>query len=139
MNIEIEIASEKLLISDIPETSWKALEPYWPSIAKSVIEVFLEGNFKPYGVRKNKKDGFYAAEWYWNQSSHNPEGYPLKEAKRFLLMLSNKKEFLRSIREFNKKRKVDWTSKENIKQLRHFVYKICFFLEEFLKSLDEFH
>ena len=135
MDIEIRIRDGNLFVSNVPETSWEALKPFWPSLARAVIEVFLEGDFKPYGVRKHKKDGFYAAEWYWNQSSFDPDEYPLKEAERFLSMLLEKRDFVESVRSFNKSRKVDWTSKENIKQLRHFVYKICFPLEDFLKLL----
>lgn len=67
MDIEIEIAGKKSIVENVPETSWEALKPYWPSIVKGVIEVFLEGSFKPYSVRKDRKDGFYAGEWYWNR------------------------------------------------------------------------
>jgi len=135
MDIEIETAGEKRIVRNVPEISWEALRPFWPSIARSVIEVFLEGNFKPYGVRKHEKDGFYAAEWYWGRSLIDPEEYPLKEARRFLRMLLKKECFLKSIREFNKPRRVDWTSKENAKQLRYFVYTICHKLEKLLGSL----
>jgi hypothetical protein len=135
MDIEIEIAGEKEFVRNVPETSWEALRPFWPSIARSVIEVFLEGNFKPYGVRKNRKDGFYAGKWYWDRSRIDSEEYSLKEAKRFFVMLLKKDCFLESIRGFNKSREVDWTSKENAGKLRHFVYTICYTLEGFLGSL----
>jgi len=135
MDIEIESAGVEKVVRNVPETSWEALRPFWPSIARSVIEVFLEGNFKPYGVRKHKKDGFYAGEWYWDRSEIDPEKYPLAEARRFLRALLKKECFLRSMREFNKPRKVDWTSKKNVKQLRYFVYTSCHTLEKFLGSL----
>jgi len=65
MNIEIEISGEKSVVKNVPETTWEALKPFWPPIVKAIIEVFLEGDFKPYDVRKDRKDGFYAGEWYW--------------------------------------------------------------------------
>ena len=133
MNIEIEISGEKSVVKNVPETTWEALKPFWPPIVKAIIEVFLEGDFKPYDVRKDRKDGFYAGEWYWNRSSIDSEEYPLKEAKKFIEMLLEKKCFVESIKEFNKPRQVNWT--ENIKQLRQFIYKTCFPLEEFLRSL----
>jgi len=135
MDIEIEIAGEKSIVENVPVTSWEALQPYWPLIVKGIIEVFLEGDFKSYGVRKDRKDGFYAGDWYWNQSLIDPEEYPLKEAERFISMLLKKKCFIESIREFNKLKQVDWTLNENRKQLRQFIYKTCFLLEEFLRSL----
>ena len=134
MEIEIKTSKQNLVVKDIPETSWEELKPYWPSIVKSIIEVFLEGDFKPYSVRKNREDGFYAAEWYWEKSSFNPREYQLKEAKKFLKMLLKKKDFIGTIKEFNKSKNVEWTSKKNIKRLRQFVYSVCFELEEFLRS-----
>jgi hypothetical protein len=111
MDIEIEISGEKLAAKNVPETSWDALQPFWPSIARAVIEVLFEGGFKPYSVRKNRKDGFYASEWYWKQSLENPEKYPLDEAKRFIEMLLEKEYFTESVREFNKSRNTDWLQK----------------------------
>jgi hypothetical protein len=134
-DIEIEIAEEKLIVNNVPETSWEALTPYWPPIAKAIIEVYLEGRFKPYSVSKDRKDGFYAGEWYWKRSLRYPDKYPLKETKRFLKMLSKKKCFLESVKEFNRLRQTDWTSKENIKQLRQFIYTACHELEGFLGTL----
>lgn len=135
MDVKIEVSGREKIIKNVPETSWEELKPYWPLIVKSIIEVFLEGNFNPYSVRKNKQNGFYAAEWYWKQSEINPRKYSLKESKRFLKMLLKKKEFVSSIKEFNKSKSTDWTSKENIKKLRHFIYSTCVKLEELLKLL----
>lgn len=93
MNVEIEMGKEKLMLADVPETTWEALKPYWPPIVKAIIEVFLEGNFEPYGVRKDRKNGFYAGEWYWDQSLIHPKEYPLKEARRFIEKLLEKEVF----------------------------------------------
>ena len=102
MNVEIEITGEKVVIEDVPETTWEALKPFWPPLVRAILEVFLEGNFKPYSVRKNRKDGFYAADWYWDRSPIDPKNYPLKEAKRFIRMLRKNENFINAIKEFNK-------------------------------------
>lgn len=139
MKVEIEIGKEKSVLSDVPETTWEALKPYWPPIVKALIEVFLEGDFEPYGVRKDRKNGFYAGEWYWSQSLTHPEKYLLREARRFIEKLLEKKCFVEAVREFNGSRQVDWILERDRKQLRRFVYEICFALEGFLKSLKADH
>ncbi|MBU7018634.1 MAG: hypothetical protein HXS44_14080 [Theionarchaea archaeon] len=95
-DIEIEISGEKSIVRDVPEMSWDDLRFFWPSVARSLVEVFLGGSFKPYSVRKDRKDGLYASMWYWKQSSENPKEYPLGEAKRFIEMLLEKEYFTES-------------------------------------------
>lgn len=137
MDIELRTSKGILIAKNVPMTSWEELKPYWKSIAKSVMDVFLKGNFKPYAVRKDIKDGFYAAEWYWEKSSINPSEYPLKEAKRFLNTLNKNKDFINAVNDFNSIKGSNWTSASNIKQLRHFVYSVCHELEGYLELLKQ--
>lgn len=140
MNVEINLGEEKIVIEDVPDTNWEALKPFWPSIVKAIIEVFLKGNFNPYHVTKERKNGFIASNWYWNQSVENFKNYPLKEAKRFIFMLRENDDFVETIKEFNKFKNVDWTLKKNFKQLGQFLYKNCYNLEELLALLkDKYH
>lgn len=137
MDIKLRTSKGTLIAKDVPITSWEELKPYWIPIAKAVIEVFLIGNFKPYSVRKDRKDGFYAAEWYWEKSLSNPSEYPLKEAKKFLNMLKKNKDFINAVNGFNSIKGSNWTSNLNIKRLRHFVYSVCHELEGYLKLLTQ--
>ena len=137
MDIIIKTSKHTLITKDVPLTSWEELKPYWKLIAKSVIEVFLEGNFKPYSVRKNKKDGYYAAEWYWQMSLIDPKKYPLKQAKKFLVMLKKNKDFINAVKDFNSEKGSNWLLPSKINQLRHFVYSICHELEGYLNQLKE--
>ncbi len=67
MEIEISVFRNHIVVKGVPETTWEQLKPYWKDIAKAVLEVFKEGKFKPYDVRKTRPDGVYAAPWYWTK------------------------------------------------------------------------
>ena len=55
-------------------------------------------------------------------------------------MLRENDDFVETIKEFNKFKNVDWTSKKNFKQLGQFLYKNCYNLEELLALLkDKYH
>jgi len=137
MDIEIKTSKYSFTAKDVPIISWEELKPYWKLIAQAVIEVFLESDFKPYAVRKNQKDGFYAAEWYWRMSLIDSKKYPLKHAKKFLRILMKNKGFTNAVKEFNSIKGSNWLSSANESRLRQFVYSICYVLEDYLRGLNE--
>lgn len=88
----IQVKTKYGLFKDIPNTTWKELEPYWPDITASIIEAILEDDFKISDVRKDNPKGFIANKFYWKAHKKNPSAYPLSEAKKFISKLKEKKD-----------------------------------------------
>jgi len=121
----------------VPQTSWEELRPYWPDIAKSIIEVFLAGEFVPLHATKARPDGFYAAEVYWRKRESDSKSYPLSEADRFIVALKKKAAFVAAVKRFNAKRNTDWLAESKIPMLRMFLYSCCYQLEDYLANYVE--
>ncbi|MDG7044652.1 MAG: hypothetical protein JRN19_05435 [Nitrososphaerota archaeon] len=43
IDLNLLLRGRYVLAKDVPMTTWVDLKPYWPVIAKSIIEVFIEG------------------------------------------------------------------------------------------------
>ena len=132
MNQDIQNSGRFLDAASIPETNWVDLRPFWPRIGNALAEVFVEGNFKPYPVTKARPDGFFASEWYWRQASVSSSKYPLREARKFIEMLSKRQDFLDAVREFNGQSNSEWSVTWKDRAFRVFLYAICYPLIDFL-------
>lgn len=132
MDLKIVVKGKSRVARNVPNTSWKALEPYWPPIATAILEVVLNGEFQPRHVTLKKDDGFYAAEPYWERHESDSVNYPLTEAKRFLSMIGKKKSFVRAVKEFNRAKNRDWISEGDQIQFSRFVGTCCQQLEDYI-------
>jgi hypothetical protein len=138
MDLELEVAGKRITVRDLPITTWKELRPFWPQIAKAVLEVFIEGHFQPYEVSRTRPDGSFASSYYWAESLHRPSVYPLKEAKRFVRALKEKDAFVKALNDFNRRARSKWATSHDQRQLRHFVHSICQQLKPSIELLVPF-
>src|SRR2546427_2211606 len=97
MDLELNVRGKRIMVADVPETTWKELRSFWPRIAKATLEVFIDGGFQPYEVTKLRPDGCYAGPYYWTASFRRPNVYPLREARRFLIALKRNDDFVSAL------------------------------------------
>jgi hypothetical protein len=136
LNLSLRVDKSVVRTYNVPRTTWTELEPFWPDIAKSILEVHLSGHFDPRHFTKENPEGFYAGEYYWRKSETESRTYRLAEAKRFIELLLKNELFVRTVRQFNQGR-TDWLAQGNSPRLRQFVYSCCHQLEPFLLILAE--
>ena len=132
MDLKIIVNGKPRLAKNVPDTTWKSLEPYWPALATAILEVTLNNDFLPRHVTQEYEDGFYATEPYWERHERNPRQYPLTEAKRFVSLIKKKESFVSALREFNKPKNLDWLSDRDEIQFRKFVGNCCWQLEDYI-------
>jgi len=131
----IAVKTQYGIFTDIPNTTWRELESYWPDIVACIIEVVLENGFNINEVRKNNPSGFVASKYYWDAHKKHPKRYPLIEAKKFISKLKNKKRFNEAIIKFNKRHNTNWLLEENIPILGSFLRSFCIPIYPYLKNL----
>ena len=120
-------------INNVPDTNWIELKPFWPTIAKNMIEVIHENTFRPYMATESSPDGIVSAPYYWLKYKEN---IPFSEAVKFLNLLKSRKDFTNVIRIFNKGYD-DWIKIENLYLLGSRVYSFYYTLSPALSTFND--
>jgi hypothetical protein len=120
-------------MNNIPDTNWTELEPFWPTIATSMIEVMYENKFRPYPATESAPDGVVSSPYYWQKYKKR---LPFSQAIRFLELLKLKQEFVNVVKIFNKGY-VDWIKDENISILGSKVYGFYYTLSPALSIYED--
>lgn len=131
----IKIVTKYGGFNDVPNTTWSELEPYWPDMIASIIEVLHENEFNISEVRKDNPTGFVASTPYWKLHAAKPKRYPLNEVKRFISCLKQKPRFVQAITSFNLGHNTNWLSEEKNSTLGGFLCSLCAPILEYLRGL----
>jgi hypothetical protein len=125
------------IISDVPQIGWQEYRPFWIPTVKSMAEVIIENKFHPYPASDSRPDGIVASGQYWESYRRFNNTSIIYEAKRFVELLKQKKDFSKSIKNFNKGSGVDWLSPKSIHLLGSRIYGFYYTLKPILIEVKE--
>lgn len=131
----IKVLTEYGVFSNVPDTDWLELKPYWPDIIASIIEVLHENDFNISEVRQDNPTGFIASTPYWKVHKKKSKKYPLREVERFIFCLKQKRRFVQAITSFNRGHDTNWLLEEKISTLGGFLCSLCSPILEYLREL----